>query len=118
MSIEDDVALLERVPTLRLLGTAALRMLAIGSEQRNVASGDHLFNALRFGGQIAEIPPDKLRPFPGDRAAIRCWRKQLFNDRPAPFIDKSMSALAAGQLQRGAVGYFPSLGGFKRTLPI
>jgi|SRR5450432_3810277 CRP-like cAMP-binding protein len=45
MSIEDDVALLERVPTLRLLGTAALRMLAIGSEQRNVASGDHLFNA-------------------------------------------------------------------------
>jgi len=45
MSIEDDVALLERVPTLRLLGTAALRMLAIGSEQRNVASGDLLFGA-------------------------------------------------------------------------
>ncbi len=45
MSIEDDVALLERVPTLRLLGTAALRMLAIGSEQRRVARGDTLFNA-------------------------------------------------------------------------
>ncbi|MGB9116503.1 cyclic nucleotide-binding domain-containing protein [Bradyrhizobium sp.] len=45
MSIEDDVALLERVPTLRLLGTAALRMLAIGSEQRDVARGDTLFNA-------------------------------------------------------------------------
>jgi CRP-like cAMP-binding protein len=45
MSIEDDVALLERVPTLRLLGTTALRMLAIGSEQRQVASGDALFNA-------------------------------------------------------------------------
>ena len=43
MSIEDDVALLERVPTLRLLGTACLRMLAIGSEQRNVARGDVLF---------------------------------------------------------------------------
>ena len=28
MSIEDDVALLERVPTLRLLGTTALRMVA------------------------------------------------------------------------------------------
>ena len=27
MSIEDDVALLERVPTLRLLGTTALRVL-------------------------------------------------------------------------------------------
>jgi CRP-like cAMP-binding protein len=44
MSIDDDVALLERVPTLRLLGTAALRMLAIGSEQRDVARGDLLFN--------------------------------------------------------------------------
>ncbi len=44
MSIEDDVALLERVPTLRLLGNAALRMLAIGSEQRDFARGDFLFN--------------------------------------------------------------------------
>jgi CRP-like cAMP-binding protein len=44
MSIEDDVALLERVPTLRLLGNAALRMLAIGSEQRDFARGDVLFN--------------------------------------------------------------------------
>jgi CRP-like cAMP-binding protein len=43
MSIEDDVALLERVPTLHLLGTTALRMLAIGSEQRTVHSGEHLF---------------------------------------------------------------------------
>ncbi|MEA2794567.1 MAG: hypothetical protein QOI87_1947 [Bradyrhizobium sp.] len=45
MSIEDDVALLERVPTLRLLGATALRMLAIGSEQRNFERGDRLFNA-------------------------------------------------------------------------
>ena len=45
MSIEDDVALLERVPTLRLLGNTALRMLAIGSEQRDFARGDRLFNA-------------------------------------------------------------------------
>ena len=45
MSIEDDVALLERVPTLHLLGTTALRMLAIGSEQRDVARGDLLFSA-------------------------------------------------------------------------
>jgi CRP-like cAMP-binding protein len=43
MSIEDDVALLERVPTLRLLGKAALRMLAIGSEQRDLESGEVLF---------------------------------------------------------------------------
>jgi CRP-like cAMP-binding protein len=45
MSIEDDVALLERVPTLRLLGTTALRMLAIGSEQRDVARDGVLFSA-------------------------------------------------------------------------
>jgi CRP-like cAMP-binding protein len=43
MSIEDDIALLERVPTLRLLGSDSLRMLAIGSEQRNVQSGEALF---------------------------------------------------------------------------
>jgi CRP-like cAMP-binding protein len=43
MSIDDDVALLDRVPTLHLLGTASLRMLAIGSEQRDVARGDLLF---------------------------------------------------------------------------
>jgi CRP-like cAMP-binding protein len=43
MSIEDDVALLERVPTLRLLGNTALRMLAIGSEQRDFARDDLLF---------------------------------------------------------------------------
>ena len=43
MSIEDDVALLERVPTLRLLGREALRVLAIGSEHRDFARGDTLF---------------------------------------------------------------------------
>jgi CRP-like cAMP-binding protein len=43
MSIEDDVALFELVPTLRLLGTAALRMVAIGSEQRDVSRGEALF---------------------------------------------------------------------------
>jgi CRP-like cAMP-binding protein len=43
MSIEDDVALLERVPTLRLLGMDSLRTLAIGSEVRDVPRGDHLF---------------------------------------------------------------------------
>jgi CRP-like cAMP-binding protein len=45
MSIEDDVALLERVPTLRVLGTTALRMLAIGSEQRHVTRNATLFHA-------------------------------------------------------------------------
>jgi CRP-like cAMP-binding protein len=43
MSIEDDVALFERVPTLQLLGTSALRMLAIGAEARDIGRGDRLF---------------------------------------------------------------------------
>src|SRR6201995_202381 len=43
MSIEDDVVLLERVPTWRLLGGASLRMLAIGSEQKDSPRGDYLF---------------------------------------------------------------------------
>jgi CRP-like cAMP-binding protein len=50
MSIEDDVALLERVPTLRLLGGTALRMLAIGSELRDFERGDTLFKA----GDVAD----------------------------------------------------------------
>ena len=41
MSIEDDVALLERVPTLRLLGMDSLRTLAIGSEVRDPKHVDH-----------------------------------------------------------------------------
>ena len=45
MSIEDDVALLERVPTLRLLGREALRNLAFGTEPRDVGRGEDLFRA-------------------------------------------------------------------------
>lgn len=45
MSIEDDVVLLNRVPTFHLLGNAAIRVLAIGSEQQEFASGSVLFRA-------------------------------------------------------------------------
>ena len=45
MSIEDDIAFLERVPALGLLGRAALRILAIGAENRYVHSGEVLFSA-------------------------------------------------------------------------
>ncbi len=43
MSIEDDVRLLERVPPLRLLGLEALRVLAIGSETRQLGRDEALF---------------------------------------------------------------------------
>jgi CRP-like cAMP-binding protein len=45
MTIEDDIGFLERVPTLRLLGRGALRILAIGAESRYVQSGTILFTA-------------------------------------------------------------------------
>ena len=43
MSIEDDIAFLEGVPALRLLGRDALRILAIGAESRYVHEGAELF---------------------------------------------------------------------------
>src|SRR5262249_18167235 len=45
MAIDDDIAFLERVPTLGLLGRPALRILAIGAETRHVDRGEVLFNA-------------------------------------------------------------------------
>jgi CRP-like cAMP-binding protein len=45
MSIDEDIALLERIPALGLLGRPALRVLAIGAETRQIESGDVLFSA-------------------------------------------------------------------------
>ena len=45
MTIEDDIAVLERVPILRRLGTGALRILAIGAESVDVEDGQVLFKA-------------------------------------------------------------------------
>jgi CRP-like cAMP-binding protein len=45
MSIEDDIACLEEVPTFRLLGPNALRILAIGCESRALDEGEVLFAA-------------------------------------------------------------------------
>jgi CRP-like cAMP-binding protein len=45
MTIEDDIAFLERVPALAVLGRDALRIIAIGSENRYVHEGNTLFAA-------------------------------------------------------------------------
>jgi len=45
LSIEEDIAIFERVPALRLLGHDALRVLAIGAESRHVEDGEVLFYA-------------------------------------------------------------------------
>ncbi len=43
MTIEDDIAFLERIPALAVLGRDALRILAIGTENRYVHEGVTLF---------------------------------------------------------------------------
>ena len=43
MSIDDDIAILEQVPMLRVLGRGALRLIAMGAESRPVDEGEILF---------------------------------------------------------------------------
>lgn len=64
MSIEDDIAFLERVPTLRLLGRTALRILAIGAESRYVHDGEALFHAgeAADSGYVVQEGSLELRP--------------------------------------------------------
>ncbi len=50
MSLEDDIAFLEQVPTLAVLGKDALRILAIGAETRSLPSGAVLF----YAGELAD----------------------------------------------------------------
>jgi CRP-like cAMP-binding protein len=50
MTIEDDIAFFEKVPTLNLLGRGALRILAIGAESRFVHGGEVLF----YAGDLAD----------------------------------------------------------------
>lgn len=50
MSLEDDIDLFAQVPTLAVLGTDALRILAIGAESRNLPSGAILF----YAGELAD----------------------------------------------------------------
>ncbi len=56
MTIEDDIAFLEQVPTLAALGQQALRVLAIGVETRALQSGAVLFYAgeMADGGYIVQ----------------------------------------------------------------
>ena len=43
MSVEQDIAILEQVPMLRVLGRGILRMIAMGAETRPVHTGEMLF---------------------------------------------------------------------------
>lgn len=104
MSIETDISLFERVPTLRLLGRDALRVLAIGAESRYLDDGDVLFNAgdPADGGYIIQQGSFSLRPSsPGDTDAMTAEPGTLLGElallvetvRPATAIARGPSAV-------------------------
>ena len=64
MSLDDDIAFFEQVPTLAVLGKNALRVLAIGAESRSLPSGSVLFYAgeLADGGYVVQQGSILLEP--------------------------------------------------------
>src|SRR3984957_14069978 len=66
MTIEDDIAFLERIPIFRRLGSGALRLVAIGAESYSVETGQVLFTV----GEAADGGYNVLRGsfrFPTER---------------------------------------------------
>ncbi len=72
MTIEDDIAFLERIPILRRLGAPALRILAIGAEGYRVESGQVLFTAgdTADGAYAVQQGSFTLRPGRGAEADV------------------------------------------------
>jgi CRP-like cAMP-binding protein len=80
MTIEDDIAFFERVPTLGLLGRDALRILAIGAESRYVHGGEVLFGigddadagfVIQEGSfSLSSGQADEVEPFVVGRGAL------------------------------------------------
>jgi CRP-like cAMP-binding protein len=64
MSLDDDIAFFERVPTFAMLGKQALHILAIGAETKKLASGAVLFYAgeLADGGYVVQEGSLRLEP--------------------------------------------------------
>src|SRR6202161_1383389 len=64
MTIEDDIAFLQRIPILRPLGATALRILAIGAESSYLEPGQTLFKAgdPTDGGYIVQRGSFRLDP--------------------------------------------------------
>jgi CRP-like cAMP-binding protein len=73
MTIEDDIAFLERVPTFAQLGFSALQIVAIGSEARQLDENEVLFHAgdaadagyVVQAGSLKLLRPDAKKADPG-----------------------------------------------------
>jgi CRP-like cAMP-binding protein len=70
MPIEDDIAFLERVPTLGQLGRQALRILAIGAETRYLRSGQVLFSAGEDADAAYVVHEGRFSLSPGNGAVL------------------------------------------------
>jgi CRP-like cAMP-binding protein len=72
MTIEDDIAFLERIPILRRLGAPALRIIAIGAESYRVEPGQVLFAAGESadGAYIVQHGSLSLQPESGGGAPV------------------------------------------------
>jgi len=71
MSIEDDIALLDRVPMFRLLGADALRVIAISSDTRPLAKGEILFREGQFAEAAYVVATGRVRLTREDPALAR-----------------------------------------------
>jgi CRP-like cAMP-binding protein len=72
MSLDSDIALLQRIPTLRLLGEDVLRVLAIGAENRLVEERQVLFHAGEpaDAGYMIQQGSFSLTPLNADRGKV------------------------------------------------
>ena len=66
MSIEDDIAFLERVPTLALMGREALRVIAISVDHFTLARGQALFHEGEPADCAYVVQQGSLRVAPED----------------------------------------------------
>ena len=72
MTIEDDIAFLERIPIFRRLGSGALRIVAIGAESYSVQAGQALFTVgeAADGGYVVQRGSFSLSTERGNEAEI------------------------------------------------
>jgi len=72
MTIEDDIAFLERIPIFRRLGSGALRIVAIGAESYSVQAGQALFTVgeAADGGYVVQRGSFSLSTESGNEAEI------------------------------------------------
>ena len=106
MPIDDDIAFLERVPTIGLLGRPALRILAIGAETRHLRGGEMLFGAgdQADGGYVIQAGRFSLRP--SEDGEERTVGPYTLLGEVALFAETKRAASATA-LERAAVLFIP-----------